>query len=138
MLPFFDPRAGTGNGRQNVSALRGFDSRRPLLDCTSSVVTQALKSLFQRPTCRFVDPGGPVEALFGLGALFSLFFIMAFFVFTVGGFALWVWAFFDAIKKDDWMFASGSRMLWAIVIGLGGPLGAVVYLAVGRVRPARA
>jgi hypothetical protein len=79
-----------------------------------------------------------VEALFGLGALFSLFFIMAFFVFTVGGFALWVWAFFDAIKKDDWMFASGSRMLWAIVIGLGGPLGAVVYLAVGRVRPARA
>jgi hypothetical protein len=78
-----------------------------------------------------------MEALFGLGALFSLFFLLAFLVLTVGGFALWVWAFLDVIKKDDWMFASGTKVIWAIVIGLGGPLGAVIYMAVGRARPAR-
>jgi hypothetical protein len=81
--------------------------------------------------------GGSVEALLGLGALFSLFFFLAFLVLTVGGFALWVWAFLDVIKKDDWMFAAGTKVIWAIVVGLGGPLGAVIYMAVGRVRPAR-
>lgn len=79
-----------------------------------------------------------MEALFGLGALFSLFFFLAFLVLTVGGFALWVWAFLDVVKKEeDWMFASGTKVIWAIVVGLSGPLGAVIYMAVGRVRPAR-
>lgn len=75
--------------------------------------------------------------MLGLGALFTLFVFLTFLGLTVGGFVLWVWAFVDVVKKDDWMFASGSRMLWAIVVGLGGPLGAVIYMAVGRVRPAR-
>jgi hypothetical protein len=50
---------------------------------------------------------------------------------------LWIWAFFHAVRvPHDSMFASGSKLLWAIVIGLGGPIGAVIYLTVGRPRVA--
>jgi hypothetical protein len=78
-----------------------------------------------------------VDALVGLGVMLSLF-MLAMTGMLVAGFVLWVWAFLDVVKRQEWMFASGSKVLWAIVVGLGGPLGAVVYMAVGRPRTARA
>jgi hypothetical protein len=83
------------------------------------------------------EMGDSVEAVVGFSLLLTLFFL-AMTGMMIAGFVLWIWAFFDVVKKQDWMFASGNRMIWAIVVGLGGPIGAVVYLAVGRVRPAGA
>jgi hypothetical protein len=87
---------------------------------------------------RSVNSGGLVGALVGFSVLLSLVFLVLIGM-MIAGIVLWIWAFLDILKKDDWMFASGTWTLWAIVVGLGGPpVGAVIYLAVGRARPARA
>lgn len=51
---------------------------------------------------------------------------------------LWVWAFADVVRAPgDFVFKAGSKVLWAIVVGLGGPMGAFIYMLVGRAqRPA--
>ena len=64
-------------------------------------------------------------------------FFLAMMAFTVGLFGFWIWAFIDAVKREDWMFRSGDRMIWALVTGLGGPIGGVVYFAVGRPKTAK-
>jgi hypothetical protein len=77
-----------------------------------------------------------LEAAVGFGALVTLFFL-AMTGLMLGGIVLWIWAFLDVVKRDDWMFVSGDRMIWALVVGLGGPVGAVIYMAVGRPKAAK-
>ena len=74
----------------------------------------------------------------GLFALLMTLFFLAMTGMMIAGIVLWIWAFIDVLKRQDWMFDSGNRMIWAIVVGLGGPIGAVVYMAVGRPRRSRA
>lgn len=74
--------------------------------------------------------------MFGSGAFFLLFFLAMMGV-TLGGIVFWVWAFIDVVQREDWMFRSGDRMIWALVVGLGGPIGAVIYFVVGRPKVAR-
>jgi hypothetical protein len=71
-----------------------------------------------------------------MGVLLTLI-LLGFLGLLLAGFALWVWAIVDIVQRQEWMFASGNRALWAIVVGLGGPLAAVIYLTVGRPRTAR-
>lgn len=78
-----------------------------------------------------------VEAAAGFGVVMMLF-MLAMVGMMIAGFALWIWAFLDVVKKPEWAFASGNKTLWAIVVGLGGPIGAVVYMAVGRPKVGRA
>ena len=56
----------------------------------------------------------------------------------IAGIVLWIWAFTDVVKRPELGFPSGNKRLWAIVVGLGGPIGAVVYMAVGRPKVRRA
>lgn len=64
--------------------------------------------------------------------VFEWFFI-GFWLFLVANIVLVVWALIDAIKvPDDSMFAAGNKLIWVLVILLGGFVGAIVYLAAGR------
>ena len=55
----------------------------------------------------------------------------------LGLLALWVWSLVDAIRvADDSAFRAGSKVIWVVVIAITGLIGSVVYLAVGRPRPA--
>lgn len=76
-----------------------------------------------------------MEAAFGLGAFFLIFmfFIAAI---SLGSIAFWVWALVDVLKREDWMFLTGDRLMWALIVGLGGVIGAIVYIIVGRPKAA--
>lgn len=78
-----------------------------------------------------------MEAAAGFGAVMMLF-VLAMIGMMIAGFGLWIWAFLDVVKKPEWAFTSGSRTLWAIVVGLGGPIGGLIYMAVGRPKTGRA
>ena len=77
-----------------------------------------------------------MELALGFGAIFSLL-MLAMFGLMLAAPVLWIWAFVDVVRREEWMFASGDRTLWALVVGLGGPIGAIIYLTVGRPRPAK-
>lgn len=68
--------------------------------------------------------------------IYAFFFVVMFSiaVLTLGSIAFWIWAFVDALNREDWMFRSGNRLTWALVVGLGGVVGAIVYVTVGRTR----
>jgi hypothetical protein len=66
----------------------------------------------------------------GLGVIFLLFFLLG-----IGGLVLWIGALVDAIQvPDDSMYASGTKLVWVLVILLTGFIGAIIYFAVGRPR----
>jgi len=47
--------------------------------------------------------------------------------------ALVIWSLVDVVRMpDDASFKTGTQIVWVIVILLGGLIGAIVYLAVGR------
>ncbi|WP_370328217.1 hypothetical protein [Euzebya sp.] len=46
---------------------------------------------------------------------------------------VWIWALVDALQVPaDIFYRSGAKVIWAVLIGVMGPIAAVVYLAVGR------
>ena len=51
--------------------------------------------------------------------------------------AFWVWSLVDLVRLgDESRLRAGSKVIWVIVIAMTGLIGSVVYLAVGRPRPA--
>jgi hypothetical protein len=47
--------------------------------------------------------------------------------------ALWVWALAHAIRvEDDSMYQTGNKLIWVLVIVLTGPIGALLYWAMGK------
>jgi phospholipase D-like protein len=47
--------------------------------------------------------------------------------------ALVIWSLVDVVRMpDDASFKTGTQIIWVIVILLGGLIGTIVYLAVGR------
>jgi hypothetical protein len=60
---------------------------------------------------------------------------MAFFgLFAVAGFAIWIWALVDALRRptSDWEGARQNQIVWVLVIVLTNLIGAVIYLLVAR------
>ena len=120
---------------------------RPVRALTATGCTPCLLLMWQTPrlaTAGRVDTAGTlsrrgmlVEAVAGFGVVMMLFMLVMVGL-MIAGFGLWIWAFVDVVKKPEWTFASNNKTLWAIVVGLGGPIGAVVYMAVGRPRVGRA
>ena len=56
-----------------------------------------------------------------------------FWLFFIANLVLVIWALIDAIKvPDDSMYKAGNKLIWVLVILLGGFVGAIVYFAVGR------
>jgi hypothetical protein len=60
-------------------------------------------------------------------------FFLVFSLFFVANIVLVIWALVDAIKvPDDSMYQAGGKLVWVLVILLGGFIGATIYLVVGR------
>lgn len=64
--------------------------------------------------------------------LLPLFFVIPFAIIGVT-FGVWIWALVDALQVPaDVFYRSGSKILWGILIGVMGPIAAIVYFAAGR------
>jgi hypothetical protein len=73
-----------------------------------------------------------MEALAALG-IFAFIMMLAMTGIMIAGIVLWIWALADVVRAPgDYAFKAGSKLLWAIVVGLGGPMGALIYMLVGR------
>jgi hypothetical protein len=60
-------------------------------------------------------------------------FFLIFSLFFVANIVLVVWALVDAIRvPEDSMYQAGSKLVWVLVILLGGFIGATIYLVIGR------
>lgn len=47
--------------------------------------------------------------------------------------ALWIWALVSAVSvEDDSMYQTGNKLIWVLVILLAGPIGALIYWAIGK------
>jgi Phospholipase_D-nuclease N-terminal len=56
-----------------------------------------------------------------------------FFLFAIANIVLVIWALVDAVRvPDDAMYRAGNKLIWILVILLGGFIGAIVYFFVGR------
>ncbi|MBI4261053.1 MAG: PLDc N-terminal domain-containing protein [Actinobacteria bacterium] len=61
---------------------------------------------------------------------------LAVYVFPLLVLAIWVWAIVDVLRvPDESMFQTGNRLIWIIIVVFTGPIGALIYWAIGR--PAR-
>ena len=49
--------------------------------------------------------------------------------------AFWIWVLIDCLMRD---FPGNDKVVWALVIVLLGPFGALIYLLIGRSRGVRA
>ena len=47
-------------------------------------------------------------------------------------FVFWIWMLIDAVTKER--AGSQDRLIWALIVLLGGPLGALIYYFVRRPR----
>ena len=64
-------------------------------------------------------------------AVGGIFILFALFALAALGFV--IWALVDALKvPEDSMYRSGSKLVWILVILLGGFIGAIIYAVVGR------
>ncbi len=55
----------------------------------------------------------------------------------LAGLVFWIWSLVDAIRvPDESAFRAGSKVVWVVVIAVTGFIGSIVYMAVGRPRPA--
>jgi hypothetical protein len=62
---------------------------------------------------------------------------VAFLLVLLGFIVFWVWSLVDAIRvPDDSAFRAGTKTIWVVVIAVTGLIGSVVYMAMGRPRPA--
>lgn len=58
---------------------------------------------------------------------------IGFWLFFIANLLLVIWALVDAIRvPDDSMYEAGNKLIWVLVILLGGLVGSIVYLVVGR------
>ena len=48
----------------------------------------------------------------------------------------WIWSLVDAIRVPESAFRAGTKVVWVVVIAVTGFIGSLVYMAVGRPRPA--
>lgn len=63
-----------------------------------------------------------------VGGIFVLFMFLA-----LAALGFVIWALVDALKvPEDSMYRSGSKLVWVLVILLGGFIGAIIYAVVGR------
>jgi hypothetical protein len=75
-----------------------------------------------------------MEVLANIGAAIGGSVILAALLAT---FVFWVWSLVDAIRvREESAFRAGSRVVWVVVIAVTGFIGSIVYVAVGRPRPA--
>ncbi|MDQ3979032.1 MAG: PLDc N-terminal domain-containing protein [Actinomycetota bacterium] len=63
-------------------------------------------------------------------------FTIVFLLFIAAATAFWVWALVDVIRRPSGTLRAGSQAVWAVVIALTHAIGALVYVLVGRPRPA--
>lgn len=71
-----------------------------------------------------------MEIIFIVFQLLFLFLWLAFFAFFIGGFILWILMLIDCVQRSDNDFVNPSpntKVIWVLVIILGGPIGAAVY-----------
>lgn len=61
----------------------------------------------------------------GMMGVFALVYC-AIFIFAIIAFVIWIWALIDCISRKDYP-GENDRLLWALVILLGGILGAIIY-----------
>lgn len=64
-----------------------------------------------------------------------LFLLIPLFIFAlvIGGLGVWVWALVDCLQVPaDAFFRTGSKVLWAVLIGVLGLPAAVIYFLIGR------
>jgi hypothetical protein len=67
-----------------------------------------------------------------VGFLFLMFFLI-----TLAGLAVWIWALIDCIQvADDTLYESGNKLVWVLVIVFLNVIGAILYIAIGRPRGA--
>ena len=59
-----------------------------------------------------------------------------FLVVIAAGTAFWVWALVDALRRSATGYRTGSTLVWVLVIVFTQFIGAVLYVALGRPRPA--
>ena len=59
--------------------------------------------------------------------VFALFVVMAI---GFGGVALWIWVLIDCVTNES--SEGNDRIIWALVIALVGPIGALLYFVVRR------
>ncbi|MGI9018416.1 MAG: hypothetical protein ACR2HR_15150 [Euzebya sp.] len=64
--------------------------------------------------------------------LLPLFFLIPF-VLVFASLGVWIWGLIDALLVPaDVFYRTGSKVLWGVLIGVVGPLAAIVYFIVGR------
>lgn len=69
--------------------------------------------------------------------LFPLLFVLIWLVVVFGGLGVWIWGLIDSLSvPSDAFYRTGTKLMWGLLIGLMGPLAAIVYFAVGRPDPA--
>lgn len=72
----------------------------------------------------------------GAVALLVVFLIIVFyalvFALSIGGFVLWIWMLIDAATRPEWQYpdarpGGNTKVVWILVVAIGGLIGAVVY-----------
>ena len=75
-----------------------------------------------------------MEVLANIGAAIGGSVILAALLAT---FVFWVWSLVDAIRvREESAFRAGTKVVWVVVIAVTGFIGSIVYVMVGRPRPA--
>lgn len=73
--------------------------------------------------------GAALAGLFGMLGMMYIF-VIAFYCFVIIialiALVLWVWMLIDCLKRDDFS-GENDKLLWALVLLLGGFLGAIIY-----------
>jgi hypothetical protein len=65
-----------------------------------------------------------------VGFLFLMFFLI-----SLAGLAVWIWALIDCIQvPDDTLYESGNKLVWVLIIVFLSLIGAILYFAIGRPR----
>src|SRR5204862_1385389 len=64
-----------------------------------------------------------------------VFLFLLFFLLSLAGVAVWIWALIDCIQvPDDGLYESGNKLVWVLIIVFLNVIGAILYLAIGRPR----
>lgn len=83
-----------------------------------------------KPKLEFIMTMTPTDYLTTVGA-FGLLVILLELLVALGCFGFWLYALIHCIKNRH----DADRLMWVIVTFAGGPVGAAVYMAMGRQKP---
>lgn len=92
------------------------------LDASTEQLNQALANLNSQAAVATTTGTG----LVALGVGMIIFWI----IFGIGGFALWLWALIDVLRRD--FKNPNDKILWIVLIIIIPWIGSIVYLAAGR------